>query len=118
MRHGELAHMVFGDRSTRVHMVEVAHLSSAVAVRDSRRRGVAKLLVRPGAWSDFVAGLREGGSGTRCFGNGLSGRISSPIVYANAPWAGVCVEVCLLCHGERIAAANGSRLTAMGCRSR
>jgi hypothetical protein len=93
MRHGELAHMVFGDRSTRVHMVEVAHLSSAVAVRNSRRRGVAKLLVRPGAWSDFVAGLREGGSGTRCFGNGLSGRSIEPNSVCERAWAGVCVEV-------------------------
>jgi Domain of unknown function (DUF397) len=75
MRHGEPARMVFRDRITRVHMGEVTHLSSTVAVRDSKRRGVAKLLVRPGAWPAFVVALREGGSGTRCFGNRLSDRI-------------------------------------------
>jgi hypothetical protein len=78
MRQGEQVSTVFRDRTTLlVHIVEVAHLGSAVAVRDSKDPDVVKLLVSPGAWHALGVGIGEG-SGTRCSGNGLSGRISSP----------------------------------------
>lgn len=84
MRQGELARMDLRGCTTLVSLVAVAHLGSTVAVYDSRRRDVAKLL---GVWQAVVEGIREGGSGARRCGNGLSDRIIEyrvPIVQTSA----------------------------------
>jgi hypothetical protein len=98
MRHGELARMVFRDRITRVHMVEVAPPELGCRSLRLQAPGHGQVARPPRRLAVFVVDLREGGSGIRCFGNGLSDRILSPIVLTNAPvsasvWRFACYAI-------------------------